>query len=62
MRKYIDRMGKKFGNTKEKMFEYWRRMMNNSKEEKMSEGAQQITKVITSAHKDQWRRNSKKSK
>lgn len=62
MQKFFDRFGKKFGNAKQRMSEYWRRMMNDSKEEKMPEGAQQITKLITSAHKDQWRRNSKKSK
>ena len=61
MKKFFDRIGKKIGNTRERMSEYWRRLMNNSKEVKMSEGAQQITKLITSAHKDQWRRNSKKS-
>lgn len=61
MKKFFDRVGKKIGNTREKMSDYWRRLMNHSKEKKMSEGAQQITKLITSAQKDQWRRNSKKS-
>jgi hypothetical protein len=61
MRKYFDKIGKKVGNVREKMSDYWRRLMNHSKEKKMSEGGQQITKLITSAHKDQWRRNTKKS-
>lgn len=61
MKKFFDRFGKKFGNAKERMSGYWRRLMNHSDEKKMSEGGQQITKLITSAHKDQWRRNTKKS-
>ena len=60
MRKYFDRIAKKIGNTRARMSEYWRRLMNNSHERKMSEGAQQLDKIITSAHKDQWRRKEKK--
>ncbi len=61
MRKYFDMVGKKFGNAREKMSGYWRRVMNHSNEKSMSEGAQESNKLITSAHKDQWRRNTKKS-
>jgi hypothetical protein len=60
MRKYFDRVGKKVNGMREKMSDYWQRMMNHSKERKMSEGAQQVERLITSAHKDQWRRNKKK--
>ena len=62
MRKYFDMVGKKFGNAKEKMSGYWRRLMNHSNRTKASEGAQEINKLITSAHKDQWRRDNKHSK
>ncbi len=59
MRKYFDMVGKKFGNAKERMGQYWRRMMNHSKHTAASEGTQEISKLITSAHKDQWRRGDK---
>ena len=59
MRKYFDMVGKKFGHAKEKMSGYWRRLMNHSNSVKMSEGRQEVNKLITSAHKDQWRRNKK---
>lgn len=43
----------------------WKSLMN-SRHENMSEGAQKLDKMITSAHKDNWRRKkekkSKKSK
>lgn len=59
MKSYLKRAGKKFGAIGEKMQNYWRRLMNHSKTKKMSEGAQQVNKEITSAHKDQWRRGDK---
>jgi len=59
MRKYYDRYKEK---VRSRFNEYWRRLFNNSKEEKMSQGAQDLTKTITSAHKDQWRRDNKHSK
>lgn len=58
MKKYFDRVGKKFGNVHEKMSDYWRRLVNHSNRTKASEGAQEINKLITTAHKDQWRKNS----
>jgi hypothetical protein len=61
MRKYFDMVGKKIGNVREKMHDYWRRLMNHSNRTKSSEGTQEIKRLITSAHKDQWRRNTKKS-
>lgn len=39
---------------------YWRHMMNNSTNVKMSCGAQYITRLMTCAHRDQWRRSPKK--
>lgn len=60
MRKYFDRIGKKVGDTRRRMSEYWRRMMNDSTEKKMTQGSEEISKIITSAHKDQWRRKEKK--
>lgn len=56
MKKYFDRFGTHFGNAHDRIREYWRRLMNHSNERKMSEGAQQVDRIITSAHKDQWRR------
>ncbi len=60
MKSFFDRLKGKVHGTREKMRNYWARMMNDSKHVKMSEGAQQITKLMTSAHKDQWRRDPKK--
>lgn len=39
-----------------KMRNYWRRVMEST-HNKISRGAANISKVITSAHGDQWRRN-----
>ena len=61
MKSFFDRFRKHITGTREKMRNYWNRSMNDSKHVKMSEGSQQINKLITVAHKDQWRRNSKKS-
>lgn len=58
MRKYYDHYKEK---VRSRFNEYWRRLFH-SKEEKMSQGAQDLTKTITSAHKDQWRRDNKHSK
>ena len=60
MKKYFERIGKKIGDTRRRMNEYWRRMMNNSTQEKMTQGSEEINKIITTAHKDQWRRSDKK--
>lgn len=56
MKSYFDKAGQKI---KEKMSEYWRRALNRSTRTKMSEGAIENNRVITSAHKDEWRRNQK---
>lgn len=37
------------------MKEYWRTLMHST-QQKLSCGASQIRKLITSAHRDQWRR------
>lgn len=60
MKSFFDKVRGKVHGTREKMRNYWNRMMNNSKKVKMSEGGQEISKLITSAHKDQWRRGDKK--
>jgi hypothetical protein len=60
MRSFFNKVKGHFHGTREKVRNYWSRMMNDSKHVKMSEGAQQITKLMTSAHKDQWRRGDKK--
>jgi hypothetical protein len=39
--------------------DYWRRLMA-SREKKLSHGAAEISKLITSAHGDNWRRNDKR--
>lgn len=60
MKSFFDRLKGKVHGTREKMRNYWLRMMNDSKRVKMSQGGQEITKLITSAQKDQWRRGDKK--
>ena len=44
--------------TPQKLRDLWRERFN-SMLRRMSTGAAQIARVITSAHKDQWRRNNK---
>lgn len=61
MKKFFDQLKNKANGTRHRMSEYWRNLMNHSKEEKFSEGSQQIAKIRTVAHKDQWRRGHKKS-
>jgi len=41
-----------------KVREYWRKLMD-SNQKKMSRGAQDISTIITSANKDNWRRKDK---
>ncbi len=60
MKSYFKRAGKKIGEAHERMQDYWKRLMNHSKTVKMSEGSQEVNKIITSAHGDQWRRGNKK--
>jgi hypothetical protein len=62
MRKFFDGIGKKTKRAKEKVSEYWARLFNHSNRHKASEGAQEISKLITSAHKDQWRRKDKQQR
>jgi len=53
--------GKLFGaEARERLREYWRSLMKSKKHVTMSEGAQEVNRVITSAHKDQWRRHDEK--
>jgi sarcosine oxidase delta subunit len=47
-------------NARDRVREYWRHMMRSRKHVNMSEGAQEVNRVITSAHKDEWRRGDKK--
>jgi hypothetical protein len=47
-------MKKFFKNVHEKVRQSWQNLMNSPKK-KMSEGAQELTKTRTVAHKDQWR-------
>lgn len=49
-------MKKIYNNVKEKTREWWNKVMS-SRNKKMSQGAQEVNKLITSAHKDQWRRD-----
>lgn len=42
-----------------KMREYWRRMMEST-QRKLSQGAQNISRVMTWGHKDNWRRKNEK--
>jgi hypothetical protein len=39
--------------------DYWRRLMDSTRK-KMAVGAQAITKLITRAHGDNWRRKEEK--
>ena len=61
MRSYIERLKMRIASAHTKVKEYWIRSLNISKRNKGSEGLQQANKLHTVAHKDQWRRNSKKS-
>lgn len=44
---------------KQEIKEYWRKLMDSTRK-KMSVGAQAITKLITRAHGDNWRRKEEK--
>lgn len=46
---------------RKKMREYWKEMMCST-HCKMTRGAEQLKKIITSAHGDNWRRNDHKNK
>lgn len=45
---------------KQKLHDEWRNLYDSTRN-KISEGAAQISKIITTAHKDQWRRNTTKT-
>ena len=47
------------GQTRERLREYWRRLMH-SPHNKISEGAAEANKLMTSARKDEWRRKEGK--
>ncbi len=54
-------LSKIFGHdTRERLRQYWRSLVRSKKHVNMSEGAQEVNKVITSAHGDGWRRTDKK--
>lgn len=61
IRSYFERLKMRIKSAHGKAKEYWIRTLNTSKRNKGSEGLQQANKTYTVAHKDQWRRNSKKS-
>ena len=61
IRSYFERLKMRVKSTHNKVKDYWIRSLNISKRNKGSEGLQQVNKLHTVAHKDQWRRNSKKS-
>lgn len=48
-------MKKFIKNVNERLRQSWKNLMN-SNEKKLSEGSREISRVMTSAHKDQWRR------
>lgn len=48
-------------NNRMRLHENWDNLMHST-QKKMSTGAQQLTKIITVAHKDQWFRNNHKNK
>jgi hypothetical protein len=48
-----------FTNTHDRLREYWRRLMH-SPQKKISEGAMEANKLMTSARKDEWRRKEGK--
>lgn len=60
MKKYYDKVKTKAGRVKNQFNDYWKRLMNDSTQKKLSEGAQQIVKLITAPMKDQWRRKENK--
>ncbi len=60
MKSYFDRVKNKISGAHEKMKDYWFRRFNRSTRTKTSEGTQEIKRIITSAHGDQWRKGSGK--
>ncbi len=44
------------GSFRKKAGDYWLRLMHAASEHKMTRGAMEIVKIITKAHKDNWRR------
>lgn len=42
--------------------DYWRNLMSSIKESRMSHGAREVMKMITRAHKDNWRRKEHQKK
>ncbi len=46
----------------QKLRDYWKKMMSSTREEHMSRGAIKISRIITWARKDNWRRGREKKK
>jgi hypothetical protein len=44
------------GSFKKQVHDYWTRFMRAASEHKITRGAAEIVKIITSAHGDNWRR------
>lgn len=59
MKSFFNKVKGHFHGTREKMRNYWNRMMNDSNHIKITEGAREADRIMTSAHKDQWRRDKK---
>jgi len=58
MKKFFNKL---FGNdARARLRSYWRSLMRSKKHVNMSEGSQEINRVMTAPHKDEWRRDSKK--
>lgn len=52
-------MKKIFDNLRSKVKQSWQSLMN-SRHEKLSAGAENITRMMPSAHKENWRRHEEK--
>lgn len=48
------------GSIRTKAKDYWKHLMRSLKEHKLSHGASNLFKTITSAHGDEWRRKNEK--
>lgn len=59
MKSFFNKVKGKIHGTREKMRDYWKRMMGTSTHIKISEGAREADRVMTSAHREQWRRPKK---
>lgn len=55
----LDQWWDKSRESRIRMRGYWRNLMASTRK-KLSQGAASITRLITSAHKDNWRRKDKR--